>query len=174
VVRVADFRAEGTGDELGFESLFDREAGPLLAFLTLRTGDRALAEDVLADAFERVWRKQGSFDACRGSETNWLYSIAINLATDQMRRRLTEEQSIGRIAAGSPATKADQFDAIADRDMLGRAAAGLSPEEREAVALRFGADLTMPEISALVDEPLSTVEGRIYRALGKLRSAIAE
>ena len=50
-----------------------------------------------------------------------------------------------------------------------RALAGLSEEEREAVALRFGADLTVPEIARLQGEKLTTVEGRVYRGLRKLR-----
>jgi hypothetical protein len=48
----------------------------------------------------------------------------------------------------------------------------LSEEEREAIALRFGAELTVPEISKLTGEKLTTVEGRVYRALRKLREAI--
>jgi RNA polymerase sigma-70 factor (ECF subfamily) len=55
---------------------------------------------------------------------------------------------------------------------VSRGLEALSADERVAVALRFGADLTMPEIAAIVREPLTTVEGRIYRALGKLRSEL--
>jgi RNA polymerase sigma-70 factor (ECF subfamily) len=50
----------------------------------------------------------------------------------------------------------------------------LSAEEREAVALRFGADLTVPEIAKVLDQPLTTVEGRVYRALRKLRSRLGD
>ena len=46
----------------------------------------------------------------------------------------------------------------------------LSDDEREVVALRFGADMTVPEIAKLVEERVSTVEGRLYRALAKLRA----
>ena len=48
----------------------------------------------------------------------------------------------------------------------------LSDEEREAIALRFGADLTVPEIAEVLGEPLTTVEGRVYRALRKLRERL--
>ena len=53
-----------------------------------------------------------------------------------------------------------------------RAMAGLSPEEREAISLRFGASLTVPEMASILGEPLTTVEGRVYRALRKLREAL--
>jgi RNA polymerase sigma-70 factor (ECF subfamily) len=48
----------------------------------------------------------------------------------------------------------------------------LSDEERDAIALRFGAALTVPEIAKLLEQPLTTVEGRVYRALRKLRGEL--
>ena len=45
-------------------------------------------------------------------------------------------------------------------------------EERESIALRYGADLTVPEIAKLTAEKLTTVEGRVYRALRKLRDEL--
>jgi len=159
--------------EVDFERLFDEEAAPLLAFLTLRTGSRAIAEDVLADAFERAWRKQGKFDPRRGTRKSWLYSIARNLLTDAGRRRQAEQRAVER-AESTPSEEVDSFQAVDDQDMLERASSRLSPDERDAIALRFGGELTMPEIAELIDEPLSTVEGRIYRALGKLREEIFE
>lgn len=52
--------------------------------------------------------------------------------------------------------------------------ARLSDEEREAIALRYGADLTVPEIARLRGEKLTTVEGRVYRGLAKLRDFLDE
>src|ERR671927_325821 len=95
-----------------FERLYAAEAAGLFSFLAYRTGDRALAEDLLADAFERALR--GKFNPRRGSAKTWLYSIA----------------------------------------------------------LRYGASLTVPEMAAVLGEPLTTVEGRVYRALRKLREAL--
>ncbi|NUT54963.1 MAG: sigma-70 family RNA polymerase sigma factor, partial [Thermoleophilia bacterium] len=62
--------------------------------------------------------------------------------------------------------------AVADRDQLQLALAALAPEERDAIALRFGGELTVPEIAELLGEPLTTVEGRVYRALRKLRAEL--
>ena len=64
--------------------------------------------------------------------------------------------------------------AVEHRDVVQRALTALSPEEREAIALRFGAELTVPEIAEALREPLTTVEGRVYRALRKLRGELAE
>ena len=154
-----------------FERLYAIEAAGLFAFLAYRTGDRALAEDVLADAFERALRARRRFDRRRGSMKTWLYAIALNVLRDHTRRAAAEARALERVAAPDP--RPDGGVAVVDqRDELQRALAALSDEEREAVALRFGADLTVPEIAKLLGERLTTVEGRVYRALRKLRGEL--
>jgi DNA-directed RNA polymerase specialized sigma24 family protein len=64
-------------------------------------------------------------------------------------------------------TFAQSATSTASIDLLNRSLALLRGPEREAIALRFGADLTVPEIAKLTGEPLTTVEGRVYRALRK-------
>ena len=150
-----------------FERLYTEEAAGLFSFLAYRTGDRALAEDLLADAFERALR--GKFNPRKGSAKTWLYSIALNALRDHLRRAQAEGRAYERLDAGVPGDPFADFEA---RDELVRAMAGLSADEREAIALRFGAGLTVPETAAIVGEPLTTVEGRVYRALRKLREAL--
>ena len=154
-----------------FERLYAAEAPGLFSFLAYRTGDRALAEDLLADAFERALRARGRFDRRRASQKTWLYAIALNCLRDHARRTSAEARAVER--AGAPGGEADPLAAVEHRDELGRALATLSAEEREAIALRFGADLTVPEIAKVLGEPLTTVEGRVYRALRKLRSELS-
>lgn len=154
-----------------FERLYEEHAQPLLGFLVYRTGDRALAEDIVADTFERVLRKRFRFDPRRGSEKTWIYTIALNCLRDHARRRGAEERALTH-AEAPVVSGGGQFDLVEDRDSLGRALQTLSIEEREAIALRYGADLTVPEIARLSGERLSTVEGRVYRALRKLRDEL--
>src|ERR671915_1886914 len=93
-----------------FERLYAAEAAGLFSFLAYRTGDRALAEDLLADTFERALRSRGRFDRRRGSEKTWLYAIALNLLRDHARRA----------KAGRGATERLQFERGAelhDRDL---------------------------------------------------------
>ncbi|MEA2310201.1 MAG: hypothetical protein QOE28_169 [Solirubrobacteraceae bacterium] len=152
-----------------FERLYEREAQGLFGFLAYRTGDRQLAEDLLADTFERALRARRRFDRRRGSERTWLYAIAMNLLRDNARRAAAEGRAVERAEAGAGEAGGGALDSVEHRDTVQRALAGLSAEEREAIALRFGADLTVPEIAALLGQPLTTVEGRVYRALRKLR-----
>ncbi len=150
-----------------FERLYTEEAQPLFAFLAYRTGDRVLAEDLLADAFERALR--GKFNPRKASAKTWLYSIALNVLRDHLRRAAAEGRAYAKVetpAAGDP------FADFEARDELMAAMSALSAQEREAISLRFGASLTVPEMATVLGEPLTTVEGRVYRALRKLRETL--
>jgi RNA polymerase sigma-70 factor (ECF subfamily) len=155
-----------------FERLYSEHAEALIGFLVYRTGNRATAEDVMADTFERVLRTRFRFDPRKSSEKTWIYTIALNLLRDNARRRAAEGRALERsptpvTSGGHPA-----IDLVDERDELRRALDKLTVEEREAVALRYGADLTVPEISKVTGEKLSTVEGRVYRALRKMRDEL--
>ena len=158
--------------EADFDRLYRQEAQGLYGFLAYRTGDRALAEDLLADTFERALRARRGFDRRRGTERNWLYAIALNLLRDNARRAATEGRAVERVSSGAPHVADSDAAGVERRDELQRAMATLAEEEREAIALRFGAELTVPEMAEVLSLPLSTVEGRVYRALRKLRERL--
>ncbi|HEX6582992.1 MAG TPA: RNA polymerase sigma factor [Thermoleophilaceae bacterium] len=155
-----------------FERLYDEHAQALYGFLAYRTGDPVLAEDLLADTFEKALRARRRFDRRRGSEKTWLYSIALNALRDQLRRRSAAERATEQLAIRTPGEVAAVEESLGRRDELAQALARLSEEEREVVALRYGADLTVPEIARLKKEKLTTIEGRVYRALRKLREQL--
>lgn len=155
-----------------FERLYQEHAQALYGFLAYRTGSPALAEDLLADTFEKLLRARRRFDPRRGSEKTWLYSIALNALRDHLRRRAAAERATEQLAMQNPGEADTAEESIARRDELMQALSTLSEEEREVVALRYGADLTVPEIAKLKKEKLTTIEGRVYRALRKLRERL--
>lgn len=157
-----------------FTRLYAEHAQSLYAFLSYRTGDRALAEDLLADTFERALRAKNGYDRGRGRESTWLYAIALNCVRDTARRAAAETRALERVGVGPPSGFEPALDGLLTRDLLNEAMAVLRDEEREALALRFGADLTLADIAALLDEPRSKVEARIYRGLKKLRSRLTD
>ena len=160
---------EGLGD---FESFYVEHREKLFGFLVYRTGDRALAEDLVADVFERAWRARARFDLRRGSATAWLYTIAVNRLRDHHRRAQVERSSLERVVSGAPTALEAPQEAVADRERVMRALAGLNERDREIVALRFGADLTAPQIARVTEQPLTTVQGRLFRALGRLGAVL--
>jgi RNA polymerase sigma-70 factor, ECF subfamily len=155
-----------------FDRLYAEHAQSLLAFLVYRTGDLPLAEDLLADTFERVLKTRRGFDRRKASEKTWLYTIALNLLRDNARRAAAANRALERATAWQTRVSAGELDEVESRDALQRSIAALSHEEREAIALRYGAEPTVPEIAKLLGEKLSTVEGRVYRALRKLKAEL--
>jgi RNA polymerase sigma factor (sigma-70 family) len=156
-----------------FERLFEEHSERLFSFLAYRTGNRALAEDLLSETFERVLRSRQRFDPRRGSERRWLYTIALNLLRDNARRQTHEERALQHAGAGTTPAEADPgLAAVEHRDELHRALALLNDDEREAIALRFGADLKLRDVARVLGEGESAIEGRIYRALRKLRDEL--
>ena len=155
-----------------FERLFDEHAQALFAFLCYRTGDRATAEDLLSETFERALRARRRFDRRRGTEKSWLYTIALNLLRDHARSRAAETRALERVAVGLASESVPERLSLEDRDELLRALETLSDEEREAVALHFGADVSIPEIVRITGERTSTIHGRVYRGLRRLRATV--
>src|SRR3954447_15209130 len=155
-----------------FENLYAEHAESLLAFLAYRTGDRRLAEDITADTFERVLRKRGTLDPRKGSSKTWIYTIALNLLRDHLRREQAHQRTAER--SGPVSAPLSPFEFVGARDAVRRALQTLRDDEREVIALRFGADLTFPEIAEVFGCPVSTVEGRTHRALRKLKEVLED
>ena len=156
-------------DDIG--RLFAEHSQRLYAFVAYRTGDRSVAEEIVGDTFERVIRTRRRFDRSKGSESSWIYAIAVNLVTDHQRRSGVERRALERAEDGRPAPR-DGLAGVADRDELARALQRLEPEAREILALRFGADLRLKDIAKVTGCPLSTVHERLQRGLRRLQAEL--
>ena len=161
-----------------FERLYAEYAGPLYGFLAYRTGNRSLAEDLLADTFERAWTSRRRFDLRRGSQKTWLYSIALNRLRDHARREVVEERALHQVASlgvhNGNGSHNGTIEHVELRQLLLTAMDLLEEPEREALSLRYGGDLSLREIADVVGVPRSTIEGRVYRGLKKLSQELVE
>ena len=81
----AAIRACAGGDREALRRIYEREAKFLLGVTLRIVRDRALAEDVLHDAFVSIWSRAASFDATRGAGRGWIYSIVRNAALNRVR-----------------------------------------------------------------------------------------
>jgi RNA polymerase sigma factor (sigma-70 family) len=154
-----------------FEKLYAEHAGPLLAFLEYRTGNLELAKDVHADTFERALKARWSYNVRRGGQKTWLYTIALNVLRDHGRRRAAEARAIERVSAGTAGSD-DEGGRLEDRDAIRRGMAELPDDEREAVALYYGADLSLEEIARITGTRTTTIKGRLARARDRLRETL--
>ena len=113
-----------------------------------------------------------AYNARKGSERTWIYTIALNCLRDHLRRSKAEGRALERAAGSEGGFGDERFGDVHERDELMRALGSLETQEREIVALRYGADLRLDDIAAVTGLPSTTVQGRLYSGLRKLRDTL--
>jgi RNA polymerase sigma-70 factor (ECF subfamily) len=162
------------GSESAFEQIVGRYQRPVLGFLYRLTGDAALAEDLAQDTFLKAFRSLSAFDVSRRL-SSWLLRIAHNTAIDALRKRRppsTPSEAVALLAVAPP-----QPDPV-EREALGRALqaalTALRPDQRAAVALRYGEGLSFAEIAQILGVPEATARSHVHRARRELARQLTE
>jgi RNA polymerase sigma factor (sigma-70 family) len=159
-------------EQSNFARVYDEHVWRVYGFLAYRLGDRDTAEDLTQATFERALRAWSRFDPRRASESTWLLAIARNLLIDHYRRdksSLTEpiEDYMAPVMPGPE-------ERLTTSPELVSALTRLSDRDREVLALRFGGDMTGPEIAHLLNLTLANVQQILSRSLRKLRGLLDE
>ena len=102
-----------------FDALYRETADDLYAYVATLLHDRAAAEDVVAAAFERAYRRLRTYDPRRGSRRQWLFGIARHAALDELRRRRRHATLAAEPGAGEPAVEDDLADHAEIAGVLG-------------------------------------------------------
>jgi RNA polymerase sigma-70 factor, ECF subfamily len=152
----------GAGDADAFETLYRRYRDWVHRLAWRFTGNQQNALDVLQETFLYVLKKLPGL-RLTASMTTFLYPVVKHLSLNLRRRRYTNVDEEILTAIPDPAVPP------APRAELAAALAGLSPEQREVVLMRFVDDMTLDEIAAALDVPLGTIKSRLHRALESLR-----
>lgn len=152
---------------MDFTRAYDQHVWRVYGFLAYRLRDREAAEDLTQATFERALRAWARFDPRRASESTWLIAIARNLLIDHHRRDRSSlfEPINERLAPTVPGPD----ERITTSPELLEALGQLTDRDREVIALRFGGDLTGPEIASLMDLSLANVQQILSRSLRRLR-----
>jgi RNA polymerase sigma-70 factor (ECF subfamily) len=155
-----------------FARVYEEHVWTVYGFLAYRLGDPQVAEDLTQATFERALRAWSRFDPRRASERTWLLAIARNLLIDHHRRdRSSRTEPLHERHAPSVAGPEERVTGSPD---LSAALSKLGERDREVIALRFGADLSGPEIAHLLGLSLASVQQTASRALRKLRGLLGE
>jgi RNA polymerase sigma-70 factor (ECF subfamily) len=154
-----------------FEALYRSSRDDVYAYVTTLLGDRATAEDITAQAFERAYRRRSSFDRRRGEERAWLFGIARNAALDELRRRRRQATLAGEPEDPAAGPLEDHAEVALRRTAVKAALAQLPAREREIVALKFHAGLRNGEIARVLGVTETAAGTLLYRTMEKLRRA---
>jgi RNA polymerase sigma factor (sigma-70 family) len=150
-----------------FARVYEENVWRVYGFLAYRVGDPGLAEDLTQSTFERALRAWPRYDPRRGSERAWLLAIAANLLVDHHRRN--HDRAPEPLEDHDPPGDPGPQEVLARSAELHQALTQLSQREREVLALRFGGDLSGPEIAELMGLSLANVQQITSRALRALR-----
>jgi RNA polymerase sigma-70 factor, ECF subfamily len=160
-------------DAEAFAVLYDRHSRAAYSLAYRMMGERQAAEDLVQDAFLKVWRDAGSFRSERGSVRTWLLSIVHNRGIDQLRSLGSSRRTQQRIEASAPRFQPSEAFAQSwrnsQRQQVREALKTLPPEQLNVLELAYFSGYTHVEIAELLGLPLGTVKGRMRLGLKKVK-----
>ncbi len=166
-------RAATAGDVEAVGRLYDALVGPIYRYVAVRIRSREDAEDVTHLVFERIvgalprYRHDGKPFAA------WAFRIARNAVIDH-QRRLRPTAPLGAIAEPADGLELENL-SLRDEEIreLRAAIRRLTPDQREALALRYASGLSAEEAAQIMGRQAGTVRGLTFRAIESLRRHLA-
>ncbi len=163
-------------DKTAFAELYRATGGKLFGIALRILRRRDLAEDILQDAYAKIWQRAREFDAAKASAITWMATIVRNRALDELRRKSTlSMQELPQAFEPS----ADTPDPLGERERsedLGRLLACLEKLEgskRQMVLLAYCHGLSREALAARFGAPVPTIKTWLHRALSQLRLCLA-
>ena len=148
--------------DAGFEELYRRTYRGLLATAVATVRNRALAEDLVHDAYAQLWTQRASVT----QPAAWLRRAVVSNSLASLRTQRRREAIFRRQAPAPPLPAPDEKDFL---DLL----TGLTERQRIAVTLRYVDDLSEAEIAAALGCRPGTVKSTLHRAMQALRARTA-
>jgi RNA polymerase sigma-70 factor, ECF subfamily len=160
-------------DPQAFATVYDRHGRAAYSLAYRMMGERQAAEDLVQDAFLKVWRAAGSYRTERGSVRTWILSIVHNRGIDQLRSRASRRRTQEKIEASAPTSQPSEAFAQtwrnSQREQVREALKTLPQEQLKIVELAYFSGYTHMEIAELLGLPLGTVKGRMRLGLKKVK-----
>src|SRR5207248_1180914 len=142
-------------------------------------GRRAMAEDIVQEAFLSLWRTGARYDRARGSVRTWVLTAVHNRAIDAFRRdavkdrRDVSDEKIAKRIATQELTDVE-FERRDDARQVRKALQDLPTDQRRVIELAYFGGFTHNQIADMLHLPTGTVKGRMRLGLTKLRVALSD
>lgn len=167
-------------DTRALEILYDRYAGIALATALKLVGDRTLGEEIVQEAFWRVWNRAKTYKNTEGNFGAWFSGIVRHLAIDELRRQRARPPIYANEMMGTDTkdwfdARVDVFNTVHSRlvaDQICAAIRKLPPTQQRVIELAYLQGLTHQEISDTLGEPLGTVHTRVRIGLLNMRKML--
>ncbi len=166
-------------DRQAFRTLYDLTSDRLFGVAIGLLHDRARAEEVLQDAYVRIWQRAAQFDAAVARPMTWLITIVRNRAIDLLRAEREERASTiawsdehgERIAALAPPPE-QQLQRALEAAHIDSSLRALPRQQRNALALVLYRGMTHTEVACAARVPLGTAKAWVRRGLAHLQRCI--
>jgi RNA polymerase sigma-70 factor (ECF subfamily) len=167
----------GEDDSAAFAIIYERHTEAAFSLAFRMCGKRALAEDVVQEAFLSLWRSATGYDPMRGSVRTWVLGIVHHRAIDALRRGVARDRGqVSDEGIEEQLEAAERTEQEVDRRDEARevraALEGLPPEQSRVIELAYYGGLTHSEIATMLDTPVGTIKGRMRLGLQKMRSQL--
>ena len=161
-------------DQQIFSYLYDNYSGALFGLIYKMVNDKELAEDILQEAFVKIWNNFSSYDKTKGRLFTWMINLTRNLTIDTLRSKgykkqskiYSDENSVNNFSEKT--NEAEKFDAMGLRKQLTL----LKSEQKDIIDLAYFGGFTQDEISKQLGIPLGTVKTRMRAAILELRKIL--
>ncbi len=163
-------QATALGDRSAFESLYQANAGKLLAIAYKLLGRKDMAEEVLQEAFVKVWHNADNYHSHKGSVLTWLISIVRHRCLDELRHQQVHRKHQSKLPL--PTDISDNQQQKPDADKLYRCMALLQGSQRHSIQLAYFYGLTQQEIVSHLQAPLGSIKSWIKRGLESLKRCL--
>lgn len=163
------------GDRAAFDELY-RLSAPKLFGLALRiVKTRPLAEEVVQEAFVRVWYRAGDYRPERGAPGAWMGTILRHYALDVLRRRrheLPADDTLLAAIADDAAPPDLAWSQTREAQLLRDCLQTLDSDQQQSLLLAYYEGMTHAELAGRLRQPLGTVKSWIRRGLERLRRCL--
>jgi len=164
------------GDKTAFARLYASTSSKLYGVALGILRDHAMAEDVLQEAYLRVWRHAARFDPSIASPITWMATIVRNGAIDLLRKGKPQPLVGGLNDAGeipsSDTLLFDESDIARRRAIAFSALKKLDPKRRQLILQAYIQQQTRRELAGRWGVPIGTLKTNLRRSLIALRQSI--
>jgi RNA polymerase sigma-70 factor, ECF subfamily len=166
------------GDPRAFEVLYDRHGGAAFSLAYRMVGKRAVAEDIVQEAFLSIWRSKVRYEREKGSVRTWVLGIVHHRTIDALRRNLVHERrraSAEGIEERHEAAERTDVEAVRREEAreVRAALSALPGEQSRVIELAYYGGFTHTQIAQMLEMPVGTVKGRMRLGLEKMRRELA-
>ena len=161
------------GDVRAYEELVDRHLDRFTAFAERVTGQRAEAEDILQEAFLRLWTKAQSWRPAGAKFTTWFYRIVLNLSIDYKRRKRPDALPEGFDVADDSDDAERQLATGETQALVARALDDLPPRQKQAIALCYFEGLSNLEAADILGVGVKALESLLVRGRKQLADRLS-